>query len=510
MTVPSLSLSSSSVVSPAGDVLLIGARASGGSIVVTAASAVEDVVRAAGDVAAQLQAVGFGGGKDELVRLPGSGTGPSLAVIGLPEPVDADALRYAAGSGIRQLAGTAAVTVALPTDGDEQLAAALEGAAIGSYAFTEYREASKASVKAPVASIDVVGMPAGASGDDASGADALVARAVASAEAVALVKDLVNAPPLDLYPATLADAAERAAAGLPVDVRVWDETQLEAGGFGGILGVGQGSARPPRLVKVTYAPAGAGKHLALVGKGITFDTGGLSLKPPTGMVGMKYDMTGAATVLAVVLAAARLALPVKVTAWLCIAENMPSGSAIRPNDVLRIRGGRTVEVLNTDAEGRLVMADGLVAASEEQPDAIVDVATLTGAAMVALGTRYAAVMGDDALVGEVVEAAKASGELLWPMPLPGELRATINSEVADIANANPGNTAGGMLLAAVFLQEFVGRTGDAEDSPRIPWAHLDIAGPAKGPASPYGFTGKGPTAVTVRALIRLAEDFSRK
>lgn len=505
MTVPSLSLSSSPVVSPSGDVLLIGARASGGSVVVIADAAVEAVVSAAGDVAAQLQAVGFAGGKDELVRLPGAADGPSLAVIGLPEPVDADAVRYAAGSGIRQLAGARAVTVALPTDGDEQLGAALEGAALGSYAFTTYREASKPSVKTPVATIEVVGTPS-----DATSADRLVARATATAEAVALVKDLVNTPPLDLYPATLADAAEAAASGLPVEVRVWDEKQLEADGFGGILGVGQGSTRPPRLVKVTYSPAGAAKHIALVGKGITFDTGGLSLKPPTGMVGMKYDMTGAATVLAVAVAAARLALPVKVTAWLCIAENMPSGSAIRPNDVLRIRGGRTVEVLNTDAEGRLVMADGLVAASEERPDAIIDVATLTGAAMVALGTRYAAVMGDEALVGEVVDAAGATGELLWPMPLPGELRATINSEVADIANANPGNTAGGMLLAAVFLQEFVGRTGDAEDSPRIPWAHLDIAGPAKGPASPYGFTGKGPTAVTVRALLRLAEDFSRK
>jgi leucyl aminopeptidase len=295
-----------------------------------------------------------------------------------------------------------------------------------------------------------------------------------------------------------------------VDVTIWDEKALEADGFGGILGVGLGSTRGPRLVKVSYAPTGAARHLALVGKGITFDTGGLSLKPPTGMVGMKYDMTGAATVLAVTLAAARLALPVRLTAWLCIAENMPSGSALRPNDVLRIRGGRTVEVLNTDAEGRLVMADGLVAASEEQPDAIVDVATLTGAAMVALGTRYAGVMGDDALVQKVVSAATDAGELVWPMPLPGELRASLNSEIADIANANPGNTAGGMLLAGVFLQEFVGTTGEGESATRIPWAHLDIAGPAKGPAAPYGFTGKGPTGVTVRALLRLAEDFSRQ
>ena len=340
--------------------------------------------------------------------------------------------------------------------------------------------------------------------------DALVARANAVAEAASLVKDLVNMPPLDLYPETFAERAIAAASDLPVTVTVWDEEKLAADGFGGILGVGQGSTRPPRLVKVTYAPEGAARHLALVGKGITFDSGGLSLKPATGMVGMKYDMTGAATVLAVALAAARLALPVRVTAWLCLAENMPSGSAIRPNDVLRIRGGRTVEVLNTDAEGRLVLADGLVAASEEQPDAIVDVATLTGAAMVALGTRYAAVMGSDALVDEVLTAAKETGELLWPMPLPGELRATINSDVADIANANPGNTAGGALLAGVFLQEFVGRTGEEDDAPRIPWAHLDIAGPAKSPAAPYGFTGKGPSAVSVRALIRLAETISGK
>lgn len=478
--------------------MVIGARVSGGVVSVLPTAADLHGER----VAESLRGVGFGGGRDELVRLPGVDGGPALAVIGLPEQLDADALRYAAGSAVRQLAGVEAVTVDLPASGDDELGAVLEGAALGAYAFTRYRHASAQAVKAPVATVEVRG--------ETDEPQILIDRAVAVAEGVSLVKDLVNTPPLDLYPETFAEAAEEAAAGLPVDVTVWDEDALARDGFGGILGVGQGSVRGPRLVKVSYAPAGADRHLALVGKGITFDSGGLSLKPPVGMVGMKYDMTGAATVLAVALAAARLALPVQVTAWLCIAENMPSGSAIRPNDVLRIRGGRTVEVLNTDAEGRLVLADGIVAASEERPDAIVDVATLTGAAVVALGTRYAAVMGDDDLVGSVVDAANATGELFWRMPLPEELRATINSDVADIANANPGNTAGGMLLAGVFLQEFVGRTSDAEDAGRIPWAHLDIAGPAKGPASPYGFTGKGPTAVTVRALIRLAEDFSRK
>jgi leucyl aminopeptidase len=495
MTVPSLAFSASLPSARDIDVVVIGATVTNGSVALVAAPGFDAV-------ASQLPVVGFGGGRDELVRLPrGEGEAP-VAVIGIPAERTPDALRYAAGSAVRQLAGVARVAIAIPFDGDDEGGALLEGAALGSYAFTTYRVSSAAAVKEPVGSITIVG--------EVAAADALVAHATAVAEAVSLVKDLVNTPPSDLYPASLAAAATDRSAGLPLEVTVWDEDALEKDGFGGILGVGQGSSRGPRLVKVAYAPAGAAKHLALVGKGITFDTGGLSLKPPTGMVGMKYDMTGAATVLAVTLAAARLALPVRVTAWLCIAENMPSGTAIRPNDVLRIRGGKTVEVLNTDAEGRLVMADGLVAASEEHPDAIVDVATLTGAALVALGTRYAAVMGEDELVAQVVDAAEATGELLWPMPLPGELRATINSEVADIANANPGNTAGGMLLAGVFLQEFVGTTGEGDDAARIPWAHLDIAGPAKGPSSPYGFTGKGPSAVSVRALLRLAEDFSRQ
>lgn len=494
MTVPALTVTDASTPTGPADVLVVAARVARDSVTVLSGGGGDELAQ-------QLRDVGFAGGKDELVRLPAQGSGPSLAVIGLPEGGE-DALRYAAGSAVRQLAGAGAVALDLPAEGDAQLGAVVEGAALGAYAFTEYREKSRAAVKDPVGSVEVLGA--------ASDAGALVARATAVAEAAALVKDLVNTPPLDLYPETFAERAQAASSDLPVTVTVWDEEQLAVEGFGGILGVGQGSTRPPRLVKVSYSPDGAARHLALVGKGITFDSGGLSLKPATGMVGMKYDMTGAATVLGVVLAAARLALPVRVTAWLCLAENMPSGSAIRPNDVLRIRGGRTVEVLNTDAEGRLVLADGLVAASEEQPDAIVDVATLTGAAMVALGTRYAAVMGSDDLVDQVLTAGKETGELLWPMPLPGELRATINSDVADIANANPGNTAGGALLAGVFLQEFVGRTGGADDAPRIPWAHLDIAGPAKSPAAPYGFTGKGPSAVSVRALIRLAESFSGK
>jgi leucyl aminopeptidase len=329
-----------------------------------------------------------------------------------------------------------------------------------------------------------------------------VARAIAAVEAVALVRDLANTPPLDLYPEAFADRAVELAAPHPIEVTVWDEHRLAEDGFGGILGVGMGSTRPPRLVKLVYRPEGASTHLALVGKGITFDTGGLSLKPPTSMVGMKYDMTGAATALAVIIASAKLEVPVALTAWLCLAENMPSGGALRPNDVLTIRGGTTVEVLNTDAEGRLVMADGLVAASEEFPDAIIDIATLTGAAKVALGDRYIAVMGNDDFAGRVIEAADRSGESFWALPLPEEMRSWLNSDIADLTNVKIGNTAGGALVAGVFLKEFVGRVSGDKKARQISWAHLDIAGAAWND-SPSGYLVKGPTGVAVRALLGL-------
>jgi leucyl aminopeptidase len=494
MTVPDLSVSSAPALESAADVIIVAARSTDDGPLLTA----DPAFNALGD---QLDRLGVTGGRDELVRIPASlGAAGSIAIIGLGSDVTSDALRHAAGSAVRQLAGAGSVAFALPLASAAEVEAVLEGAALGGYSYTEFREASMKGGKQPVENVTVhTTLDVG---------DA-VSRAGVIADAVTLVKDLVNMPPSHLYPATLADRAAKEAAELPVDVKIWDEEQLAADGFGGILGVGQGSVRPPRLVKVSYSPAGATKHLALVGKGITFDSGGLSLKPPASMVGMKDDMTGAATVLGVTLAAARLGLPVRITAWMCIAENMPSGSAIRPNDVLRIRGGRTVEVLNTDAEGRLVMADGLVAASEEEPDAIVDVATLTGAALVALGKRYFGVMGDDETVQRVINASKAVDELAWPMPMPGELRALLKSDVADIANAKIGNTAGGMLLAAVFLKDFIGKRGTGDEATTIPWAHLDIAGPAWNTDGQWGFTGAGATGVAVRSLLRLAEDFSR-
>jgi leucyl aminopeptidase len=455
------------------------------------------------EVAAALAQVGATGAADELRRLPAlPGSGIPIALIGLGNEVTADTLRAAAGAASRQLPGIERLALALPAGTAAEAQAVLEGAGIGAYAYTDYRVASLDATKTPASVIT-------AHVDEPLADDATAARAGAVVTAIHQVRDLVNMPPSDLYPETLAAAAVSLADGLPVDVEVLDPAALEAGGFGGILGVGAGSSRGPRLAVVRYAPAGAAQHLALVGKGITFDSGGLSLKPAASMVGMKYDMTGAATVLAVTLAAARLGLPVRITAWMCIAENMPSGTAARPNDVLRIRGGKTVEVLNTDAEGRLVLADGLVAASEEHPDAIVDVATLTGGARVSMGERYIPIMGDDELVTRTIAAGAATGEPIWHMPLPPELRSALDSDVADIANARPGNPNGGMLVAAHFLRYFVGTVGDDADAARIPWAHLDIAGAANNAGSPHGETAKGPTGATVRTLIALAEDFSR-
>ncbi|MEK9810736.1 MAG: leucyl aminopeptidase, partial [Candidatus Nanopelagicales bacterium] len=267
----------------------------------------------------------------------------------------------------------------------------------------------------------------------------------------------------------------------------------------GIPADGQGSANPPRLIRMEYAPKKAKGTLALVGKGVTFDSGGLSLKPPKAMETMKCDMSGAAAVISAVTAIARLGLKVNVVGWIPTVENMPGGHAQRPGDVITIYGGRTVEVLNTDAEGRLILADALVRAAEEEPDLIVDAATLTGAAVLALGDRTSGVManGDDVRVA-VWESSQRAGEVMWHLPIPEESRGTLDSHIADIKNIGDGK--GGMLSAAAFLREFV----PAERR----WAHLDIAGPAFNEGAPYGYTPKGGTGAAVRTFIQLAEDLA--
>jgi len=452
-------------------------------------------------IAASLGAVGATGKAEQLIRIPApEGFTTPLALLGLgaAEPT-ADALRSAAGAATRQLSGVSTVAFALPAVDAEQLAAVAEGAALGAYSFAGYR-----STPPSTAGVSRVELVVTAAPDDA---DALLARAAIAAAAVHAVRDLANAAPNVLDPAALADAAVEAARDLPVEVEVLDEQQLAAGGYGGILSVGKGSSRPPRLVVVRYAPEGATQHLALVGKGITYDSGGYSMKTVDGLVGMKYDMTGAATVLHTVLAAARLGLPIRLTAWMCIAENMVSGGAMRPDDVITIRGGKTVEVLNTDAEGRLVMADGIVAASEEQPDAIVDIATLTGGARIAMGERIIPVMGDADLGAQLIAAGERAGEAMWRMPLPADVRALLDSDVADILNSRPGKRQGHMLQGGLFLEFFV---GTRPDGTTIPWAHLDIAGPANNPGGAYGFTPKGPTGTALRTLLALTEDIARK
>jgi leucyl aminopeptidase len=315
-------------------------------------------------------------------------------------------------------------------------------------------------------------------------------------EAVWFVRDLVNTPPNELYPESFAARAADTATELGLEVEVLDERALKRGGYGGILGVGSGSVRPPRLVRVRWRPGrGARTRIALVGKGITFDSGGLNLKTAN-MGAMKSDMGGAAAALAATFAAARLKVPAEVVATVPMAENMPSGSSYRPSDVLTMRGGRKVEVADTDAEGRLILADGIVRASEDDPQYLLEASTLTGAQLIALGTRVIGAMGVDSLRDTVVEAGAAAGEAVWGMPIPSELRAGLDSTVADLQNL-PKDRWGGMLVAAAFLAEFM--------PSGVPWVHLDIAGPAFNQGSAWGYTPKGGTGAGVRTFVAAIE-----
>jgi len=442
---------------------------------------------------ATLAGLGFTGAAGEVAKMPGpDGVAAQIVVVvglGAADRLDTETLRRAAGTAVRQLAGTDTVAFALPAYTTADVRAVADGAALGAYAFARYRAEDKpvpigralivtdlARDKATLASVRAAGVIAGA---------------------VARARDWVNTPPGDLVPAAFAESIQDLAAGTRLRVDVRDERWLAATGCGGILGVGQGSANPPRLVELRYRPRGASRHLALVGKGITFDSGGLSLKTAAGMTTMKCDMAGAAAVVAAMSAVAELELPVAVSGWACLAENMPSGNATRPGDVLTMYGGRTVEVLNTDAEGRLVLADGLGRASESSPDVLVDVATLTGACVVALGDRVTGVLSnDDRLQGDVCAVAADVGEAMWPLPIPEEMGEKVRaSKIADLGNHNV-DKFGGALYAAAFLREFV------DDG--IRWAHLDIAGPAFNESEPYGYTPRGGTGAAVRTLVALA------
>jgi leucyl aminopeptidase len=497
--VATLTLSAQDLADTAADALVLGLAAGKPKPRLLGVESLPAATRRA--LAEAVSLLGATGAADSVLRMPPVPGLKARSVVftgvGDAKAITPEALRRAAGAAIRELAGTAKVAVALPAADEEALTAVAEGALLGSYSFDTYRVASAERSRPPVGAVTVVAATAGE-----GYARAVAKRARILAKAVHATRDLINTAPVDLYPASFAERATAAVAGLPVTIGVLDEKKLAKGGYGGLVGVGKGSARPPRLVTLDYSPRGATCHLALVGKGITFDSGGLSIKPAQGMEAMKSDMSGAAAVLSTVVAIARLGLKLRVTGWLALAENMPSGTAQRPSDVLTVYGGKTVEVLNTDAEGRLVLADALVAAGEQAPDVIVDVATLTGAQMVALGNRTSAIMSNhEGLRTRVHAVADRAGEQFWPMPLPPELRSSMDSRVADIANI--GERFGGMLVAGLFLQEFVPHR--AEGGP-VPWAHLDIAGPAFNTGSPFGYTPSGGTGVAVRTMLGLAED----
>ncbi|MEP6696034.1 MAG: leucyl aminopeptidase [Pseudonocardiales bacterium] len=453
-----------------------------------------------------LEALGASGKEAEVTKLATLGTAdvPVVVAVGLGA-ADADgrfrteSVRRAAGAAVRALSGTATVATTLGlVNGDDEstLRAAGEGALLGSYDFDRYRLLSRDGHKAPVGGITlVVGKARN------RGAKAAVARSSALAAAAGLARDLVNTAPNDLHPADLAAAARGAAQRAGVIFEVLDEKALAKRGFGGILAVGNGSANPPRLVHLTYRGPKAKTSLGLVGKGITFDSGGISIKPANAMNLMKSDMAGAAAVVAAVCAAADLGLALDVDAWVPMAENMPGGAAYRPGDVVTMYGGRSVEVLNTDAEGRMILADALVRAAEDNPDYLVETSTLTGAAVIALGHRVSAVMGEEALCRRVEAAGERSGEPMWEMPLPEEIRGGMDSPIADISQINATWDRGaGMLVAGTFLSEFVPEG--------LPFAHIDIAGPAYNALAPHGYTPKGGTGVPVRTLVELMEDLA--
>ncbi|WP_347349109.1 leucyl aminopeptidase [Nigerium sp.] len=489
-TLPPLSVANS--IPSDADVVVVGlASTSSGPVVIGADDATEKAQRSRysrglPDLAASL------GAKPELgstVALPGNPA--RLVVTGLGDvDVTPEQVRKAAANGVRAASGLSGerplhVAVSLDTVEPEVVKGAAEGALLASY---RYEKTSATPAKASIGRITLVAR--GGAANQAVNVAATVSAAVVQA------RDWVNLPANVLYPETFADAARQAARDVRVEVEVLDEKALAKEGFGGILGVGGGSERPPRLVRYSYAPRGAKAHLALVGKGITFDSGGLDLKTPDGMYTMKSDMAGAAAVLAATRAIAELRLKVRVTAYACMAENMPSGKAFRPSDVLTMYGGKTVENANTDAEGRLVLADGLTRAGEDDPSLIVDVATLTGACIVALGERTGGLMAsDDETADHVLDAAEAAGEAFWQLPLPPEIKDNLTSDVADLRSS--GTTRyGGALTAAAFLREFV-REG-------VPWAHLDIAGPSWSDKV-HDYVPKGGTGAAVRTLIALAQ-----
>ncbi|HEX9121904.1 MAG TPA: leucyl aminopeptidase [Actinomycetota bacterium] len=440
------------------------------------------------------------GKKGESLLVPNTGNlgveaGSVLLVgVGRRQSVHADSLRRAIGKVAPQLSKRVSVATTLPQaagrSAEDAVQATVEGVLLGSYRFTRYKSGTDGDAPEAPALRTVTLL--GAARWDTRAMKAAVVRGEVVSDAVAWARDLVNTPAIDCTPDYLAKQAEVMAKEAGLGCRIWNEAELKKGGFGGILGVGAGSVNPPRLIELAYrGGAKSAPPIALTGKGISFDSGGISIKPSEGMEWMKGDMGGAASILGTMKAIARLRPKVNVVAAIPTAENMPSGSAIRPGDVLHHRGGKTSEVLNTDAEGRLVLADALAYLTEQKPRVVIDTATLTGACMIALGEEIFGVMGNDhGLIRDVLAAAEAAGEPAWELPLHRSYRRLLDSEVADFKNI--GKRYGGAITAALFLSEFVGDT---------PWAHLDIAGPAFAQKA-QDYCPKGGTGVPVRSLVR--------
>ncbi len=396
---------------------------------------------------------------------------------------DAESIRSAAASVVDEASRLELeqVSVAIPPLAELDLEQFFIGLHLAGYRFDQYRQASKPEHPCPASVLVETAV-------DASGA---LARALAISSAVALARDLVNEPPSVMTPSRFAEIAGSVAASSGLQIRVWDEEECRRERLGGLLGVAAGSVQPPRVVKASYVPGGAKERVALVGKGITFDSGGLSLKQPGSMMTMKTDMSGAAAVLAALSALPALGLGVEVHGYMMLTENLPSGSAQKPGDVLITRSGKTIEVLNTDAEGRLVLADGLTLAVEEGCGTVVDIATLTGACVVALGDEVAGVMGnDEALVEALREAGTKAAEPCWPLPLPERYESDIKSEIADMKNIGKAGSAGA-ITAGLLLQRFVSGAR---------WAHLDVAGPARAESN-RGWIRQGGTGFGVMTFL---------
>ncbi|MDJ0663258.1 MAG: leucyl aminopeptidase [Acidimicrobiia bacterium] len=432
-----------------------------------------------------LEGLDFSGKVGQTAAVPGATGFGRVLFVGLGDEVDADGMRKAGG-----VAGRAALRYesVATTMGEIELNGAVDafvyGFLLGQYKFTKYLSEPKPSKTETLV---------------LTGPEAIdeVARAEAVAAGVAMARDLINEPAGGKKPEVMAEIAADMCDDLGMDITIYDRDEIKEEGFGGLLAVSLGATNPPRMVVMNYRPEGAEKTLALIGKGIVFDSGGLSIKPASAMETMKTDMSGAAAVFGAMRAIATLGLGINVVAITPLTENMTGGAALRPGDVFTARNGKTVEVLNTDAEGRLVLADGLSLAAEGKPDLMIDVATLTGAVQVALGMKVAGLFGsNDDAVETVTAAARRAGEKVWPLPLEKDYRSKLDSPLADIKNI--GDRYAGAITAALFLAEFTAE---------LPWAHLDIAGPARADGDD-GYITKGGTGFSVATLVAVAEDMA--